>query len=249
MTQYGKNNRIDILDALRGAAIVYVVVFHLLYDLIYFKGFNIPFFYSKPFGVVHSVFLGVLILVSGICTSFSRNVLRRGAVLALLGALITVGTTFLLPESLIVFGVLSFFGSSMVIYDLSRPAFDKIPWQITLIMSAALFISLRDFGSGVIDLFFTKITFSLPENRDYLYPLGITSPSFSSEDYFPLIPTFFVFLAGTALSKPILSNKLPKKFYTAKTPVINFIGRHSLLIYLVHQPIIFLFLQSGSVIR
>jgi len=235
---YGKSNRIEALDALRGVSILFVVFYHLIYDLIYYKGFNIPFFYSKAFGIVHSVFLAVLFLVSGCCASFSRDVIKRGAILAVLGEAITVATAIFSPENLIVFGVLSFFGISMILYGLISPALQKIPWAIVLVTAAALWFALRDFGSGRINLIFTELHFNLPRNRDYLYPFGITSPTFRSADYFPLIPTFFIFLFGTALSKPIKSNQFPKSFYTLKAPVISFIGRHSLLIYLVHQPLL-----------
>ena len=73
---------------------------------------------------------------------------------------------------------------------------------------------------------------------DWLLPLGIHGPEFSSFDYFPLVPWFGVFLAGAALGKRIYA---PGRSLIPRPPgetFINIAGRHSLLIYLVHQPVI-----------
>ena len=73
---------------------------------------------------------------------------------------------------------------------------------------------------------------------DWLLPLGLLWPIFASYDYFPLIPWFGVFLAGAALGKTVYA---PGKSLLLRPPretFINFAGRHSLLIYVVHQPVI-----------
>jgi uncharacterized membrane protein len=73
---------------------------------------------------------------------------------------------------------------------------------------------------------------------DWLLPFGIHSPGFSSFDYFPLIPWLGVFLIGAGLGKSVyvsrrslLPRHLPQTF-------VNAAGRHSLLIYIAHQPVI-----------
>lgn len=241
-TVYSGKNRIDILDALRGAAMIFVVIYHLLYDLIYFKEVNIPFFYSGTMDVIHTGFLIILFSVSGICTAFSKNSLRRGAVLLVLGEAITIGMSIIAPDDIIVFGVISFFGASMILYDLIRPFISKIPWYITFAVCILLYIIFFDFSEGALNFIFTRVYIDLPRNLDYLYPLGVTSSTFRSSDYFPLIPHMFIFLAGTALSEPVRKGMLPRWFYTVKTPFIRFIGKHSLLIYLIHQPVFMLIL-------
>ncbi len=239
---YNKRNRIEILDALRGAAMIAVVIYHLMYDLIYFKGMDIPFFYSGTMEAIHVFFLIILFSVSGICTAFSRNLLRRGVLLFLLGGIITMGFSVFAPDDIIVFGVITFFGACMVLYDLSKPVLDKIPWYITFTVCVLLYLIFYNFQHGVINLFFTEILIELPRDNNFLYPLGITSDAFRSSDYFPLIPHMFMFLAGTALSKPVREKKLPEWFYGMKIPVLRFIGRHSLFIYLIHQPVFMIFM-------
>ena len=73
---------------------------------------------------------------------------------------------------------------------------------------------------------------------DWLLPLGIHSPEFASYDYFPLVPWFGVFLAGAALGKWAYAPGRSLLPLSPRETFINFAGRHSLLIYLVHQPVI-----------
>lgn len=239
-TDFCRTKRIAALDTLRGAAIIFVVVYHLLYDLVIF-GADIGFFYSEAMEAVHFFFLAVLMCVSGICTAFSRNIFKRGAVIYLLGEGITVVTSLLMPSERIVFGVLSFFGLMMLIYGVCKPALDKLNPYVMLAVWVVLYIIFRDFSSEqVIQLGFTDITVrATPAAAEYLYPLGITAPAFSSADYFAIIPWGFIFMAGTALSGPVSQRKLPKLFYEIKCPPIDFLGRNTLIIYVLHQPILY----------
>jgi uncharacterized membrane protein len=67
--------------------------------------------------------------------------------------------------------------------------------------------------------------------------LGFMQSNFTSGDYYPLIPWIFAFLLGTSLTKYITNNKMPKKFYSTRLRSFEFLGRNTLIIYLVHQPI------------
>lgn len=241
LKSYGKHNRIKALDTLRGSAMIFVMVYHLLYDLVYFKGINIPFFHSDAMEVIHQFFLIILFMVSGVCTSFSKNSLKRGAIIFFIGEIVTIVSLLAAPNNAIIFGVLSFFGCMMMICDIIKPVLQKIPYQVLFIISIILFIVLFDFKNGKINLFFTQIKINFP-NVDYLYPIAITSDTFKSADYFPLIPHGFIFLAGVALAKPIKENKFPKWFYKISVPVIDFLGRHSLIVYAIHQPIFLAFM-------
>lgn len=239
--EIGRKNRAEFLDLLRGFAIIYVMLYHLLYDLIFFGGIDMPFFFTDWWETVHQLFLIVLFGVSGICAGFSKNVLRRGATLFLMGEALTIATAVFMPDNIIVFGVLSCFGTIMLIYGVISPVLKKIPNIIVFVVFTLLTVVFFNFARNEsLFLLFTRIQLDLPDNINYLYPIGITASGFRSSDYFPLIPYGFIFLAGTAFSDYVKNGQLPSFFYKAKLPVINFLGKHSLWAYIIHQPVFML---------
>lgn len=68
---------------------------------------------------------------------------------------------------------------------------------------------------------------------------GFTTPDFASADYFPLLPWFFVFLLGTWAGRYVKAGRLPQWFYTAKAPRLALVGRHALVLYVLHQPLLY----------
>lgn len=236
--EIGRLNRVGALDTLRGFAIIFVMLYHLLYDLIFFCGMEIPFFFSKEMDIIHNFFLVILFSVSGICAGFSKNVLRRGAVLFLLGELLTLATAAFSPDNLIVFGVLSCFGTIMLLYGVISPTMKRLPQIAVFAVFAALSVIFFNFHrNGTLYFIVDTVTPELPRDRLFLYPIGISSSDFYSSDYFPLVPYGFIFLAGTALSDTFKNGGLPKIFYSMKLPLVNFCGRYSLWLYIIHQPL------------
>lgn len=238
--------RIEILDALRGAGILYVVMYHVLYDIqrIFFTELDCGIFDlgSMFMRFTHILLVGMLFFVSGICTAFSRSVIKRGLFIFLLGELLTVGTYIFMPDMLIRFGVLTFLGTSMLLYGLIKPVADKINHPAMCVVWLLMFFMFRTMPyDGVVRFLVWEM--EVPRKLyeyEFLYPLGIMSSNFRSADYFPLIPYGFIFLAGTALSEFIRKNrdKLPR-FCMKKIPLLCFMGRHSLAIYFIHQPLAF----------
>ncbi len=235
-----KSERIKLLDFLRGISITYVMVYHFLYDLSAVKGISFTLDEQPIFNFIHEFFVGQLIVISGICVGFSRDPVRRGAILFFMGEAVTLVTDLFFRDMLIVFGALSFFGAMMMICGIAKPLLEKIDWRILLAASVLLYVIMIDFSTenGLLHLFFTDFRVKLPENAQYSYTIGILPDEFYSMDYFPLIPNGFLYLVGAALSVPIREKKLPKIFYAETRPdFINFIGRNSLIFYIVHQPI------------
>ena len=77
----------------------------------------------------------------------------------------------------------------------------------------------------------------------WLFPLGLTTDTFFSSDYFPLLPQLGYFLLGIGIGRMAYREKktrLPGSFSESTIArFFRFCGRHSLLIYLVHQPVLY----------
>ena len=98
-------------------------------------------------------------------------------------------------------------------------------------------------GIGELQLFeLPRRLYSVP----FLFPLGLPGPGFYSADYFPLIPWIFLFWAGLFLwrfLRPYAEETV--RGWPACRPLV-WLGRHSLWVYLLHQPVLlgFIFLLS-----
>ncbi len=229
-----------MLDLLRGIAMIYVMLYHLMFDLRFIYGADTPSLLTPGediFEAAHIFFLWILFAVSGICVGFSRDPLKRGALLYIAGFGITIATQIFMPSELIIFGVLSCFGACMVITSLCRPLLDRLPAAAAAVWFV-MWVLFMHFPHS-INLVFTSLPLNIPPLAA-LYPIGITGADFYSADYFPLIPYIFMYLTGYTLSGAV--KKLPEKFYE-KHDILSplcFIGRHSLIFYIVHQPVMLL---------
>lgn len=237
------HRRIEILDALRGVAILAMVFYHSMFDLcdIWNISSSLNSFFSY-LSYLEPFFAGLFILLAGISCRFSHNNWLRGARVLVVGLGLTLFTWAFMPSELIVFGILHFMGAAILLFALAGPLLDKIPKAVALPVWIFLFIvtftTPNTYFIGLPHLFGFHIT-GWPTTSNYLFWLGIPSQDFFSADYFPLMPWFFLFLIGTMIGTSIREHRLPEKFYTAKVPFLAFVGRHTLAIYVVHQPIVY----------
>lgn len=238
---FSRPDRVWLLDELRGLSILLMVLYHAGYDLIYIFGVHIPFFHSSFLNLLQSLFAGLFILISGCCCRLSRSNLARGAAVLALGLGMTLVTWLFLPDQLILFGILHLLGASMLLFALLRPLLDPVPVPLGVLLTASLFAatwllpreSLGFFGIAFFDLPKELFTYS------WLFPFGFTAPGFSSSDYFPLMPWFFLFLCGSYLGIPIREKRFPAFFYKRHIPFLSLAGRYTIWIYLLHQPVVY----------
>ena len=238
--ELAKPRRVHLMDELRGVLIMGVVLYHLLYDLAVLFPVGIPWMFSDWMNSVRNICAGALIVVSGISCHYTRSNWRRGLRAFGLGMLLTVVTALFIPSQLILFGILHFFGSMMMLYALLQPLLEKVPTMAGLLGSTLLFFLTWPIFSGFIRVL--GVTVYLPEflyNKPLLFPLGFACQGIASADYYPLIPWGFLFLAGSFFGRYVRAGRLPEFCYRSHLPLLARIGNHTMLIYLVHQPVIY----------
>ena len=232
--------RIWELDALRGVCILFVIVIHTLFDLVYF--FNLPISFPPVYTFIQNNGGVIFIVLSGICATLGSKSVRRGLIVFACGMLITAVTYGMYrlgmsgADVVVKFGVLHLLGVCMLVY----PAFKKLPPAALALLGLAIAITGYAIRGVVVP-------------QHWLFPLGLTYEGFTSSDYFPLFPQLGYFLIGAAIGKTAYREKrtfLPGAFQ--QTPVARFFcwcGRQSLFIYLLHQPIVYGLLEFVLLLR
>ena len=217
--------RFDVLDGWRTLAIALMTVYHFLYDLALFGVISWQQLFSPALNVMQKVTCGSFILLAGASARFSRSNLRRALTVLLAGAAVEIGAA--VGGQTIRFGILMFLGVSMLLYHFAGKWLQKIPGPLLAT------------GCGVLFPLTKWWTGRTPVSVRWLYPVGFLSPGFYSTDYFPLFPWLFLFFVGTALGGWCLEQR-ESKILTASLPgALTWPGRHSLLIYVLHQPVLY----------
>jgi len=216
-----KKGRIWEIDFLRGIAIILMSLFHLLYDLNEFYNFDIDY----TTGIVD--FIGaasalMFITLTGISSSLSKNNLKRCLKILFFAYLITLITYFYDANTYINFGILHLIGFSIVLYSF----FKKFNALILTFL-------------GLLIIILGNILDNITLSTNLFAPFGLTSATYASLDYYPLFPYFGVFILGMALKNIFYLNKQSLFDYSpSPNNLISLLGQHSLLIYLIHQPVI-----------
>ena len=235
------NERYNLIDVIRGAAIVSMVIYHLCYDIFQVYGVDTHFYQRLPVIVWERSICMSFILVSGISLHFSRHAWKRGIIINLCGIAVTVVTVLAMPSQQIWFGVLNLIGCAMLITHALRNLLDRLPPAAGTAGFGLLFVLTYGAPKGFIGLFSFRLL-ELPRflyGCKYLAFLGFPAKGFYSADYFPLLPWLFLYIVGYLLWRLIRERGWVEVF-RRDCPPLSFIGRHSLLIYLVHQPVLYL---------
>ena len=217
--------RFDLLDAWRSLAIVLMVIYHFLYDLALFGVITWEQMFCTPLNMMQKFICCSFIFLAGASARFSRSNLRHGLIVIAAGIIVAIGGA--VGGQTIRFGVLQLLGWSMVIYHVAGKILQKIPAGVLVALSTGLYF-LSDWWTGTVRV-----------DARWLYPFGLMYPGFSSADYFPLLPWFFLFVIGTAFGGWCLQHREHHVLTTPLPAGLTFLGRHSLVIYLIHQPILF----------
>lgn len=220
--------RFAFLDATRGFAVWLMIIYHFCYDLVFFKlaHFNLTqdIFWLSFRAMIVSLFL----IIVGISLFFALQLkkdwsayYRRLVILGFAATLVSIGSYWLFGQRFIYFGILHF----ILIASILALPFLKFNY-LNLVLGLILIV----LGFTVQHPFF---------NQPHLHWLGMMTFKPPTEDFVPLIPWFGFVLVGLFLAKqlPILKLSTWKNDHWLKK-ILIFSGQYSLIIYLVHQPIL-----------
>ena len=232
-TEKPAKNRIYFIDELRGVAMIMMLIYHFLWAL-YLNGYFI-----FPDSVLAYKLLGMVcafmfIIISGASANFARRPWLNAIKIFVCGMIVWAVVKFTQLADPIDFGILHFLGSCYFFYWILKKLIVKIKPVIGMIINLVLFIVLYNVPHGGI------FAFKLPEviySTKFLFWLGFPQPTYIASDYYPLIPWIFLFFFGCFLWRMV--EKVPAFMYKNHIRPLAFIGRHTLIIYLVHQPIFF----------
>ena len=239
-------SRLWEIDSARGVAILMMIIFHTVFDLSFFAIFPVDAatgfwrYFAYATATLFLLIVGVSLVISHDRTALkvsgfplAKKFVLRGAGIFVLGLLVTLATWLYLPQGFVIFGILHLIGVSVML----SPLFFRLKvWNIP---------------AGIFCIFtgwFVVSRISLPSPSVLLLPLGIHGPSFWSVDYTPLFPWLGVVLIGMGVGAFLYSGGI-RHFALKSLPdlfirPLSFLGRHSLVIYLVHQPVIILLLAA-----
>ena len=228
--------RLCAIDAARGAALISMIIYHFCRDLSSFGMLPVNMTLSPACIVWQRSICFTFILVSGFCFPMSGRPVKNGIILLLWGGVITAVTALFFPRDKIVFGILTFMGCAAILTALFGPIFKKISPAFGLISALVLFAVTYNINKGYI------LSFPLPTRlyANYITAFfGFPFNGFFSADYFSLLPWYFLYLVGYFAYGIMKNRGLLRILKKPNVPVVGFLGRHSLIIYILHQPIIY----------
>lgn len=234
-------NRRQDLDTIRGLTLLSMMAYHAAWDLVYLFGVRWTWYRSFGAYLWQQSICWTFILLSGYCIHLGRRPLRRGLMAFGGGALVSVVTAVFMPESRIFCGVLTLLGLSTLLTIPLGGLLRRVPARAGAAMSFTLFLLTRDVGDGFLG-FEGGHLLALPRAlyaNSATAVLGFPPANFYSSDYFPLFPWVFLFFTGYFLYD--LRRRPPSR---AGIPAAAAMGRHSLLLYLLHQLLIYAALEG-----
>lgn len=221
-------DRLIALDLARTLAIVGMVIFHFAFDLALFGFIPADTVYQPFWHYFARMVAGSFLFLSGVSLWLAhgqgihwRAFGWRFAKLAAAAALVSAASFWLVPGGPILFGILH----SIALSSLIALAFLRLPWAITLAVALVIFAlgwaDRREEFDGL-----------------WLIWLGLAENQPIMGDYVPLIPWAAPCLAGLALAKAVRIDRWMARRQSPLMSTLAFPGRHSLIIYLLHQPLL-----------
>lgn len=238
-----QEQRLPLIDLARTAALLGMVVFHFTYDLILFGLIDPAVGAANWFWALARIVAGSFIAIAGLSLwlAHGRSVnwqgfWRRWMRIAAAAALVSLATYFAMPKYYIFFGILH----AIALYSLIGIALIRLPTAVLLAAALGLIWGAYNLTSPAFD-------------APLLRFLGLSTQNALTVDFEPVFPWLAPFLAGMALGQVGdrfgLWNRLRGWPGAGWITTLAWPGRHSLAIYLIHQPVLFALLWTYQYLR
>ncbi len=236
-----KTQRYRLIDSFRGITVFSMIAYHLVWDLVYI--FYLPWSWFYGFGsyVWQQSICWSFILLSGFCWSMGRRKIKRALQVFACGAVVSAVTLLFMPQQAVIFGVLTMLGSCMLLQIVTEPLWKRCNEYAGMVCAAVAFLLTKNINDGYLGIG----SLFLAELPDWLYSgyvtayLGFPQTSFFSTDYFSLFPWYFLFLTGYFLYRILCRHGVLQHLPNPRIPPLEWVGRHAIEIYMVHQPLIY----------
>lgn len=233
--------RYYVLDEIRGITLLSMILYHTAWDMVYLFHKDWAWYESTTGYVWQQSICWTFILLSGFCWSFGKRKVRRGITVFGAGIVITAVTLLVMPQNRVIFGVLTLLGTCMLLMIPFHRIMKRVNSTAGLFASLILFFLLRNVPGGYIGFEGWNLL-AIPDEfyRNYVTAFfGFPQPAFFSTDYFPVFPWIFLFFAGYYLYGIAEKRNFFPYLITERIKAAGWIGRHSLPIYMIHQPVIY----------
>jgi len=219
--------RLHSLDIFRAWAILLMIVFHFSYDLNYFGYISVQLNRETFWLIFRFIIVSMFLFSVGISLKLSHRkkiqwnkVKKRTFILVLASILVSISTYFEFPQTWVYFGILHFIAlaSLLALPFLSRPYLSLILSFSILFLSALGYLRLHGL---------------------FLYLQPILHLPKHTQDFVPFFPWFAVILLGISFVNFGLEEKIKFNINTPINKFLAFLGRHALIIYLIHLPLLF----------
>ena len=218
-------SRIYEIDLLRGLAIILMVIFHFGYDLTIFGWADFSTSKDIEWRIFRTIIVSSFLLAVGMSSylAYQKSINKRKlanavAKLFAVSLFITIGSFFMHPSTWVYFGIIHFITVALPISVL----FVRIPY-IALVIGTACIVG---YWMDILNLF--------PIWKWSVLHLGIPTRTVDLVSFFPWI--------GVVLIGVFVMHNGLFQIKIKSTPIFNklvFLGQHSLIIYLIHQPILY----------
>ena len=238
-----RSGRLFIIDFLRGAAVALMVVFHLCWDLVYFGHAEFDLVGDPAWRAFNRLIVTAFLMLVGVGLVLAhrrgfrlRLFIRRVLMITGCALAITAASRLLFPDNFIYFGVLHCIAASSVL----ALAFLRLPPLVVAVIALGCTVTPHVLTSAVFD-------------QTWLWWLGLSPGAAPANDFVPILPWFGAVLGGVAVARA-LSPDVPigavSGDHLTRWPPLAlaaWMGRHSLAIYMIHQPILLAVLFALSI--